>query len=172
MQEGIPLVQRTALEVLPLLKPLDDHAEVWPVFLRQIITYLMVDITASSQGKGTMVSIPINGHDEVVEVERDGQRIENTDLQNFQSLSQNSVNQDFEPERMSKRFSYPLTDLSSTPTGGKFMADPMFVENIVTVLQTCYLLAPFPARLDVLPDVICGLGRYILQPFCCSGYDV
>lgn len=143
-------MQRTVLEVLPLLKPLDDHAEAWPVFLRQIIMYLMAEITETFNGKGAMA---VNGHDEVLDAVRDGQSIQNTDLQNLQSYS---VNQEFEPARLSKS---SLTDNSSTLTAVKFMADSTFVESAVTVLQTCYLMAPFPARLDVLPDVICGLGR-------------
>ena len=153
MQEGIPLVQRTVLEVLPLLMPLDDHAAAWPVFLRQIVTYLIVDFTTTLHGKESIhsASLSVNGHGAAVELE-EGQSIQNTE-------AQYSTKQDFETNHLSKSVSYSLADHPSTLTSSKFIADPVFVENVVTVLQTCYLLAPFPARLDVLPDIIAGLGR-------------
>ena len=160
LQEGIPLVQRTVLEVLPLLMPLDDHAAAWPVFLRQIVTYLIVDFTTTVHGKESMysASLSVNGHGAAVVLE-EGQSIQNTEAQYLKSLNQYSTKQDFETNHLSKSISYSVADHPSTLTNSKFIADPVFVENVVAVLQTCYLLAPFPARLDVLPDIIAGLGR-------------
>eukprot|EP00249_Psilotum_nudum_P022267 c28446_g1_i3 orf=509-5821(-) len=41
VQGSLPLVQRTVLEVLPMIKPLNGQLQSqWPIFLRQLLTYL------------------------------------------------------------------------------------------------------------------------------------
>lgn len=172
-QENMPLVQRTVLEVIPILKPLDDRmVSVWPSFLRQMVGYLVVsDSPSSLQGKGVNSASTkdlqgldsaapfstVNGHDMSEKLERDtlhaGEQQCASSLPKIQDyLNKLSISTESNSNHMAGIEVVSGTSLEHT-------LDLMFIESIVTLLQTHYLLAPLPIRLEVLPDVVSGLGR-------------
>lgn len=177
VQENMPLVQRTVLEVIPLLKPLDERmSSTWPVFLQQMVAYLMVgDIPTSLHVKASSNStmkdlqelesaLPfstVNGHGLKEGLEKDGPHVAMNDSANLLSESQDYLNKPSYPITLSESMAnhLPVSENLSGPTFMEYTKDPMFLESIVTLVQTHYLLAPLPARIEVLPDVIAGLGR-------------
>eukprot|EP00250_Pteridium_aquilinum_P017543 c23683_g1_i1 orf=245-5539(+) len=173
IQENMPLVLRTVLEVIPILKPLDDRmVSVWPAFLRQMVGYLVVgDNPSSLQGKGANSASTkdlqgldsaahfstANGHDMSEKLERD--RGNTGEHQRASSLSkpQDSLNMGSNTTESVPNIIRGLDTVSGTTL--EYTIDLTFVESIITLLQAHYLLAPLPIRLEVLPDVVHGLGR-------------
>lgn len=170
----MPLVQRTVLEVIPILKPLDDRmVSVWPFFLRQMVGYLVVsDNPSLLQGKGVNSAstkdlqgldssasfFSVNGHDISEKLERD--TLHAGEHQNASAIPkiQDYLNKlSISTESMSNHMA-GIEVMSGTPLEN--ILDVTFIESIVTLLQTHYLLAPLPIRFEVLPDVVSGLGRY------------
>ncbi|BBN13645.1 protein MON2 [Marchantia polymorpha subsp. ruderalis] len=143
----LPL-HRTVLEVLPLLKPLDEKVQhLWPLFLRQILSYLpggdqwigehcifrSADLTKSSHesisaGVSVSTALTMNGHG----------------VPKISPRSRNSS----------------AKDLSAVSASPDFSAIPsVFCERAVVVLVQIYLVAPSSVKVLVQPDVIASLGR-------------
>ncbi|KAH7372647.1 hypothetical protein KP509_17G014700 [Ceratopteris richardii] len=154
-QDNTPLVQRTVLEVLPNLKPLDDQfISFWCDYLRLMAGFLLNgDRLTVLQGDGTC-----HGMDGVMQKQamtsvHDGSLAEN---QHQDSQPRNQYYSD-----VSLKGTETVESCIQSPDAMaiEWTIDPSFMESIISILQTHYALAPSPLRLDVLPDVLGGLGR-------------
>lgn len=192
-QESLPLVQRTVLEVIPIVRPLDERMfTAWPIFLRQMVAYLTGEdspislhgkvsgdsIRKESQGLEQVTTIllpdPIatneHGLNDIVKKEWvSGQKPEAADaaLRSQHDLKGTFYGSAFSQSltshiSWSEKSSTPTLSMRTFSTDSKYTMSPMFLESIVTLLQTQYLLAPVSARLEVVPDVIGALGRCML----------
>ncbi|MCO5552454.1 hypothetical protein L7F22_005965 [Adiantum nelumboides] len=164
LQDNMPLVQRTVLEVIPLLKPLDDRMVcVWPDFLRLMVEFLVIgDNLSSMQGKnasnfsvkGIKGNATDNGHDSVELMEK---RLSQTRAeQHGDSLLET---QEYLNQSLNLKESIHCHTQPSETTSVEYIMESTFFETVVTILQTHYPMAPLPLRLEVLPDLIVGLGR-------------
>ncbi|KAI5060182.1 hypothetical protein GOP47_0024602 [Adiantum capillus-veneris] len=163
-QDNMPLVQRTVLEVIPMLKPLDDHMiSVWPDFLRLMVEFLVIgDNVSAMQGKnannstakGMKGEVTENGHGigEVME-----KRMSQTMAEQHGGSLSNT--KEYFNKLLNLTESIRSDTQASETTSTEYFMDLTFIESVVTILQTHYIMAPSPSRLQVLPDVVGGLGR-------------
>ncbi|GBG74470.1 hypothetical protein CBR_g18881 [Chara braunii] len=147
----LPQVQRTVLEVLPLMYPQGKQLEImWPEFLRQLLTYLpggdgvlcehlhiAPDRThplGDGQSSGGSLMFPANGQDRKAPSQ--------PDMLSERTKSGGS------PRRVGTADAAP----SALSYG--------FAERIVALLVDLYISHVTPsARSQVLPDILGGLGR-------------
>ncbi|KAL3691163.1 hypothetical protein R1sor_004814 [Riccia sorocarpa] len=137
----LPL-QRTVLEVLPVLKPIDESLQyLWPVYLRQILSYLpggesltgehcisrLSELNKGSQD-GVSAALTMNGHG----------------VPKISPRSRNSSAKD-------------LSALSASPDFCRMSS--VFCEKAVVVLVQLYQLAPPSVKILVQPEVVASLGR-------------
>ncbi|KAJ7563609.1 hypothetical protein O6H91_03G117100 [Diphasiastrum complanatum] len=159
--ESLPQVQRIALDVLPMLKPLNDRLfSMWSVYLQQMLSYLPGgDLIVCDHCK---VPPPLSvkeeqpvGPSQSLENSQ-SPAIDNETLQPIQleSINLDSRSQQFEmsPAQNSRRISWSDETVAGT-------LSPAFSEKIISILVVLYGLAPSTARSIVLPDIVAVLGR-------------
>ncbi|KAG9451995.1 hypothetical protein H6P81_004899 [Aristolochia fimbriata] len=136
----IPLVHRTMLEILPLLRPVEKLSSMWPHLLKELISYLpRLDPTFHE------TEIPertISEENDAIQVGISGQEI-------------NALNGTLSHTR---REEDPFKS-SASGFGNDAPASYIFAQKLIPVLVDLFILAPAAEKLIVFPDIIQALGR-------------
>ncbi|XP_057539687.1 uncharacterized protein LOC130817800 isoform X2 [Amaranthus tricolor] len=134
---SIPPLQRTMLEILPLLCPSEHLSSVWSLFLRSIIQYLPRSYSASKH---------IDDGNQVGEAEsnQEGKKL-------FKKGPPNGV--------MSTCQTFTEDPVESRIIMTSGMHCSIFSEKLITVLINIFLRAPESEKCIVYPELIQALGR-------------
>ncbi|XP_057816566.2 uncharacterized protein LOC131029908 isoform X2 [Cryptomeria japonica] len=177
---SLPPVQRTVLEVLPMLKPKDGKlSSMWPSLFRKMLSYLpgaqahfgdgfvAPDVNSTSREQPRSVFNDSNA--EITSAHGNGQSVSSaqskpTDLKVVSKETLKSGGS-ISPSNVSKnsltKEKFPISELSAAPEEemSNQVSSPLFAEGIITVLVDLYLLAPPVDKMDISPELIAALGR-------------
>ncbi|KAL9687201.1 hypothetical protein QQ045_031599 [Rhodiola kirilowii] len=150
----VPHVQRTILEILPMLRPTDNCSSMWSLLLEELLRYLP---KADSQ-------IPA----EITELEL-GSRVDHIQGSScVWILPSNDENLMFilsactdSKSKLSNGINKSPTAFDSPLSASKMAGVPgyLFAEKFVPVLVSLFLQAPVSAKCKAFPEIISGLGR-------------
>lgn len=167
------MVQRTVLDVLPMLKPMDERLiSLWPAFLRQLIYYLPGGDSLRNQQRTSvtnrqsvldqklsaleMLSI---SEGRCLELER---RSVYSDIAQVTTAQSIGIPDDGNTGREPTEFQESLLNMKVTPGTIRVedVLSPAFHEKCIPLLVQLYLESSLAARVAMLSDVISALGRY------------
>lgn len=177
-------VQRTVLEVYPMLKPKDGKlSSMWPSLLRKMLLYLPGDEAHFNDGCATVDSYSTSrDKQERCSTARDAWT---TEISCFHGTGQCASNSQFQKPAddtlvakemlhsessdfsnsvpKSSYIKAQITVSESNATRIEEMSNqvssPLFAEKIITVLVDIFVRAPPAERLDTAPEIIAALGR-------------
>ncbi|XP_047315251.1 protein MON2 homolog isoform X2 [Impatiens glandulifera] len=133
----IPPLQRTVLEVLPLLYPSDHLSSMWSPFLRELLQYLPRLPQSESNGS------------------------EQACIGNFKHDSKKSITAEI--PNGSREISLNKTDTRLGPESDTStvadISSYLFAEKLIPMLVDIYLLAPAAEKYNIFPEFVQGLGR-------------
>uniref|UniRef100_A0A7N0ZU03 Protein MON2 homolog n=1 Tax=Kalanchoe fedtschenkoi TaxID=63787 RepID=A0A7N0ZU03_KALFE len=127
----VPHVQRTILEILPILRPADNCSSMWSLLLEELLHYLP---------------------------KSDSQLlVEDSELEQGNKLG---FLKDVKP-KLSNGFDASSIAFGSPLSASKMAGVPgyLFAEKFVPVLVSLFLQAPVSAKYGAFPEIISGLGR-------------
>ncbi|XP_055807466.1 uncharacterized protein LOC129876149 isoform X2 [Solanum dulcamara] len=127
-------VQRTALEILPQLRPAEHLSSMWSPLLTKLLLYL------PSSGS-CMGSIDDESDHEISERTNDNAKISNGIVSDSQGEVEASP---------------------TNPATTVIVSNHLFAEKLVPVLVDLFLLAPPAEKYKILPDIIQSLGRCMI----------
>ncbi|KAF6142246.1 hypothetical protein GIB67_012095 [Kingdonia uniflora] len=167
--EHVPPVQRTMLEILPLLHPTEHLVSMWSYLLRELLHYL----------PGS--EIPLQNT--VVETEKVGGTdcsLERGNMETHLSVDSLSCKQKFEvshitptDNRLMPEYSngvasicqnkieaqFSRSDLLTTKHTEAGPSSHLFVEKVIPVLVDAFQSAPLVEKYNIFPEIIQALGR-------------
>ncbi|XAR64453.1 hypothetical protein NMG60_11024804 [Bertholletia excelsa] len=136
----VPPVQRTVLEILPLLHPAEHLSSMWSPFLREILQYLPISDSSL---------LPSEENKE--EQKRAGDNHEFNKTTNAEIPNGTGC-------------TFPNKEEERPPTSGSNTCTPaissyLLAEKLVPVLVDLFLQAPAAEKYSISPEIIQGLGR-------------
>lgn len=166
---SLPPLQRTVLEVLPMLRPKDRTlSSLWPSLFRKMLFYLpggqalfgdgFVVLDANSIPREQPRSAVNPSNAEITSTHGNGksQSCEQSKPADLKAFSEETLK-----SGASVRSKIPVSGLSTAPEEemSNQVSSPLFAEGIITVLLDLYLLAPSVQRIDISAEVIAAVGR-------------
>lgn len=135
----VPPVQRTVLEIFPLLHPPEHLSSMWFLFLQKLLQYLPKSY-ASSQNE------------------------EDANDQANQGGLNSETNKMVEIPNGTSSMSPKKLEASSRSSGSKLtkvttISSDLFAEKLVPVLVDLFLQSPAVEKYTIFPDIVQGLGR-------------
>ncbi|XP_059649380.1 uncharacterized protein LOC132295225 isoform X2 [Cornus florida] len=136
----VPPVQRTVLEILPLLRPAEHLSSMWLLLLQELLEHLPRSDSLSQSEEDELVQASIG------DLIHDSNKMMNAEIPNGAgSPSSNNI------ENSS------LRSVSNKTTAG--LSSFLFAEKIVTVLVDLFLQAPTVEKYKTFPEIVQGLAR-------------
>lgn len=180
-QENIPPLQRTMLEIIPLLRPTEHLSLMWSHLLRVLLCYL--------PGSEALLQVK-DDHGEVTSSINHSLEVETGSHPDISSVSQTPaavvsevmatgtqklVKSDFPNGTVgisqSNTEDSGLNSVSATyndATAG--VSSHLFGEKLVPILVDIFLYAPSVERCNISPEIIQGLGRYVILQLASSEF--
>ncbi|XP_010923723.2 uncharacterized protein [Elaeis guineensis] len=156
----VPPVQRTVLEILPLLRPTDLLPSMWSRFIQELLCYL-IGCEAPIDGKKNEIGLTGGGKHGPDVVEMESQVA-------LGSVSENNVEDSSRTQKESQlKLKHDVPNGSASLHSGIATSDDMIVyswshlfqEKLVPIIVELYLEAPPIEKCTVSADIIRGLGR-------------
>ncbi|XP_058086558.1 uncharacterized protein LOC131233785 [Magnolia sinica] len=156
---NVPLVQRTMLEILPLLRPTEHISSMWSHLLRELLHYLPGSETILDEQEDMEQSSGINHKPKGVEM------ASHRDINSFSETDRVEISKNMARETQeTMKFSFPngaMVPYSlSVMTNDKMdFSSHLFGEKLVPILVNLFLQSPASEKCNVFPEIIQGLGR-------------
>lgn len=154
----VPAVQRTVLDVLPLLCPSEQLSSMWYNLMKELTSYLPgLDPFLIEDVPSPQPSVESEALDTTSQSQKDVVKVlNNTFKDGATKISADS-------SCGTGRYLMNKDQIRSLPTIKASMetaTSRLFAQKLVPILLDLFALAPTKEKLNVFPDLIQGLGRY------------
>lgn len=180
-QGNIPPLQRTMLEIIPLLHPTEHLSSMWSHLLRWLLCYLAgsealfqvkeADAEVANSINHSLELVEMGSHPDISSVSqtpaaisefmpRGTQKLAKSDFPNGTASISQSNTEDSGINSVSATYNDAMVGFSSH----------LFGEKLVPILVDLFLRAPSVERCNISPEIIQGLGRYVILLQACSDF--
>ncbi|KAG0481272.1 hypothetical protein HPP92_012130 [Vanilla planifolia] len=153
-------LQRTILEILPLLRPAEQLSSLWSVFLQDLLFYLLGSGAASHRMKDQQIfNVKPTQDNAAIESSTFESKKDDNTMTESQIYSDGSITDDFVSATMTVE--PPSLPCDEANPGENIVCNwnHLFMEKLIPVIIELFLEAPGAERCNVFPEMIQGLGR-------------
>ncbi|KAJ6846953.1 protein MON2-like protein isoform X4 [Iris pallida] len=162
----VPPVQRTVLEILPLLRPTDRLPSMWSLFLQELLCFLLGSDAPRHKRKVEMESSSNINEADGVEMRfqaafslQSGVEDPSTIPKELQMKVKSEVSHSVSLSRKKIETSTPQPGEVPSDDTLAFGWSHLFAEKLVPVVVDLFLEAPSTEKCSIFPEIIQGLGR-------------